>query len=150
MLEHDPETNRLKIKPGHDPPWLRVNPPAGDPNTWQYCAECYDTWVKASNRSGCHVPFRDRASQSSMRPSWRSQQKREELIEEERRLNEEAEAAREHEAEEVAQPESEPEAESEPCLSEAEPDIAPAQDGKSVGPSASEAEDEIVLPAVPQ
>jgi len=83
-----------------------------------------------------------------MRPSWRSQQKREELIEEERRLHEEEEAARESEAQEVAQPESEPE--SEPCASEAEPDATAAQDGKGVGLSASEAEEEVVLPALPQ
>jgi len=36
VFEHDAGTNRLRIKPGHDPPWLRVNPPAADPNTWQY------------------------------------------------------------------------------------------------------------------
>ena len=37
LFEHDPNTNRLKLKPGQEAPWLRQNPPAGDPNTWQFC-----------------------------------------------------------------------------------------------------------------
>ena len=34
VFEHDVDTNRLSLKPGQTPPWLRPNPPRGDANTW--------------------------------------------------------------------------------------------------------------------
>ena len=41
VFEHDEATNRLTIKPGQTPPWLRQSEglPPGDPNVWLYCED---------------------------------------------------------------------------------------------------------------
>jgi len=85
VFEHDPETNRLSIKPGHDPPWRRPNTPQGDQCTWQYCTDCHAEWVAPpDNRKKGHTTLRDKASQGMMRPTWRSRQQREEALAEAR------------------------------------------------------------------
>ena len=78
-FDWDAATNRLTLKPGQPPPWLRQSVPPGDPNHWLYCDECYTHWIGPTDRrrSPCGVPFRDKASQCMMRPTWKSQQQRE-------------------------------------------------------------------------
>ena len=41
VFEHDEATNRLSIKPGQTPPWLRQSEslPPDDPNIWLYCED---------------------------------------------------------------------------------------------------------------
>ena len=42
VFQHDEATNRLTIKPGQTPPWLRQSEggiPPGDPNIWLYCED---------------------------------------------------------------------------------------------------------------
>ena len=117
VFAYDEATNRLTIKPGQVPPWLRPSEhlPPGDPNIWIYCEDCYTQcpevfwhvrrmcngrcmllwWRSPMNdepddsltarhlgpvdrrKSAQQVPFRDKASQVMMRPTWRSQQRRE-------------------------------------------------------------------------
>ena len=80
-FEHDPATNCLTLKPGQAPPWLRQSEkaPPGDPNIWLYCEDCYTQFIGPADRrkSARGVPFRDKASQCVMKPTWRSQQRRE-------------------------------------------------------------------------
>ena len=77
---YDPATNRLTLRPGQSAPWLRGHVPHGDPNVWLYCADCYTQWIGPVDRrkSASGVPFRDKASQQIMRPTWRSAQRMEE------------------------------------------------------------------------
>ena len=76
---YDPATNRLTLRPGQTAPWLREHVPHGDPNVWLYCEDCYTQWVGPVDRrkSANGVPFRDKASQCMMRPTWRSAQRME-------------------------------------------------------------------------
>ena len=41
VFEHDEATNRLTIKPGQTPPWLRQSEhlPPGESNIWLYCED---------------------------------------------------------------------------------------------------------------
>lgn len=64
VFEHDSATNRLRLKNidgGY--PWF-----AEKPGHWLYCVDCYDRYISRSERS--HVPFRDKASQHFVRPTW--------------------------------------------------------------------------------
>ena len=36
---HDPDTNRLSLRPGVHPPWLRPNAPPGEHSVWLYCED---------------------------------------------------------------------------------------------------------------
>ena len=66
-FQHDAETNRLSLKPGIDPPWLRSFGKGGASDTdesWLYCSNCAD---QHKNKSGSHIPFRDKASQQWMK-----------------------------------------------------------------------------------
>ena len=69
MFEHDSCTNRLRLKNKHyGAPWISQKP-----GHWLYCVDCYDRYIGKSNKS--HVPFRDKASQHSLRATW-NQRKR--------------------------------------------------------------------------
>ena len=162
---YDPATNRLTLRPGQSAPWLREHVPHGDPNVWLYCEECHKQWIGPVDRrkSPNGVPFRDKASQCMMRPTWRSAQRLEQTASEEAAsaapvvdfgVNEQREE--EHEgldgdavddipcdaAEEVGvvpQPESEPE--SEPVAQDgvAEPDVVVEADDVDGGTAENDA-----------
>ena len=73
MFVHDPETNTLALKPGARGPWLRpthASIPPNDPNTWLYCAECKDRYFPRGVKKA-HIPFRDKASQHYLKPTFR-------------------------------------------------------------------------------
>ena len=63
VFDYDPTTNRLSLKPGQPPPWLRQNVGQGDPNVWLYCEDCFTQHVGPGDRrrSAGGVPFRDKA-----------------------------------------------------------------------------------------
>ena len=69
MFRHDPQTNRLSLKEGKREPWLRDLAFAKGERmrTWLYCLECQSRYFETGKRASGHIPFRDRASQSSMR-----------------------------------------------------------------------------------
>ena len=61
-FEYDAAENRLRLKAGVEPPWLRqfAQGGASDPDcTWLYCTHCVDQHKK----NGFHIPYRDKASQ---------------------------------------------------------------------------------------
>ena len=69
IFKHDACTNRLRLKNtdgGY--PWF-----AEKLGNWLYCTDCYERYIAKSERS--HVPFRDKASQHFIRPTW-NQRKR--------------------------------------------------------------------------
>ena len=73
IFEHDPETNKLSLKPGVREPWIR--PPNArikdSTHTWLYCGDCHERCFAKSKRTNSQVPFRDRASQCLMKgPQW--------------------------------------------------------------------------------
>ena len=65
VFEHDPETNLLKLREGKPRPWLTSR---GD--EWLYCADCWGRWLSPKGLTAGHVPFRDKASQGSLKKSW--------------------------------------------------------------------------------
>ena len=69
LFSHDPETNRLCLKDGKKEPWLRDMSFAKSEKqkTWLYCVDCHTRYFSTGKRVSGHIPFRDRASQSSMR-----------------------------------------------------------------------------------
>ena len=69
MFRHDPQTNRLSLKEGKREPWLRDLALAKGERmrTWLYCLDCQSRYFETGKRAAGHIPFRDRASQSSMR-----------------------------------------------------------------------------------
>ena len=69
MFQHDPDTNRLSLKEGKHPPWLKkLSGRTKHANPWLYCVDCKDQWFKTSSNRRGHIPYRDRASQAWMRP----------------------------------------------------------------------------------
>ena len=74
MFAHDPTTNRLSLK-GEFPPWISC-----DNKAWNYCIDCHDKFFSTGQKTVHHVPFRDRASQSNMKISWRERKRRAEEI----------------------------------------------------------------------
>ena len=80
---------------------MRQNAGQGDTNVWNYCEDCYTQFVGPPDkrRSARGVPFRDKASQCMLRPTWRSQQRREEAADEASAAQPTAEAASEAAAE---------------------------------------------------
>jgi hypothetical protein len=69
IFKHDPSTNRLLMKDtdgGY--PWY-----AEKRGHWLYCTDCYERFIVKNERS--YVPFRDKASQHFIRPTW-NQRKR--------------------------------------------------------------------------
>ena len=75
MFVWDKDTNRLSLVPGKTEPWIRPGHSkiaADDPNTWLYCNECRERWFrKGAERGTSHVPFRDKASQHFLKPTYR-------------------------------------------------------------------------------
>ena len=69
MFNHDTNTNRLSLKEGKREPWLRdLTKAKGErAKTWLYCLDCYSRYFETGKRAHGHIPFRDRAGQSSMR-----------------------------------------------------------------------------------
>ena len=78
MFVHDKETNALRLRDAQDGyPW--VSEKHGE---WLYCADCYERWLNASDRSRWNfVPFRDKASQGSLKPTWNQLKRRHEETE---------------------------------------------------------------------
>jgi len=83
MFVHDANTNRLSLKPDVLEPWIRPSHPkipADDPNSWLYCAECRERWFRQKGeRPHSHVPFRDKASQNWLKPTYRRGKEKEEV-----------------------------------------------------------------------
>jgi len=80
MFDWDEGSNKLKLKPGREEPWIMHNPaPSESAATWRYCISCHDRWAAKAKAQRAFVTYRDKASQSNLRPSWhevRRQQKR--------------------------------------------------------------------------
>ncbi len=72
---HEPMTNRLSLKPGVPAPWIRPFHPevaAEDENKWLYCVPCRERYFpKKGERAQSHIPFRDKASQHHLKPTYR-------------------------------------------------------------------------------
>ena len=51
VFQYDEATNRLTIKPGQTPPWLRQSErlPQGEPNIWLYCEDGLFAFVVSSD-----------------------------------------------------------------------------------------------------
>ena len=83
MFVWDEGTNRLSLAPGKTEPWIRPSHAKiaeDDPNTWLYCTECRERWFrKAGERGTSHVPFRDKASQHFLKPTYRRGKEKEEV-----------------------------------------------------------------------
>ena len=69
IFAYDPNTNRLSLKEGKREPWKRDMTRAKNDKhkTWLYCTDCHSHHFATGRRVFGHIPFRDRASQSSMR-----------------------------------------------------------------------------------
>ena len=65
---HSKRTNRLSLRQGVQPPWIRPNAPTGEQAVWQYCQGCSDSYFHAGQRTKAHIPYRDKASQHWIRP----------------------------------------------------------------------------------
>ena len=73
MFEHDPCTNKLALKPGMAKPWVRPSHPSipcDDRNTWLYCVDCKARYFGKTDTKA-HIPFRDKASQHYLKPTYR-------------------------------------------------------------------------------
>lgn len=72
IFEHNPSSNRLSLREGVHPPWVR--PKHGrqkdKENTWLYCNDCRETHV-GQKSNVTHVPFRDKDAQRKMKPEYR-------------------------------------------------------------------------------
>ena len=70
MFKHDEETNRLSLQEGRHEPWRRVDHWQRTPSAseWLYCRDCVDRYFETGKRAHGHIPYRDRASQSLLRP----------------------------------------------------------------------------------
>ena len=83
MFVYDADTNRLSLRDGMAEPWLRPSYPnmaQDDPNTWLYCKPCRERWFpKRGERQNSHVPFRDKASQNWLKPTYRRGRAKEEV-----------------------------------------------------------------------
>ncbi len=66
-FEYDSETNRLSLRAGVEPPWLRTFGKGGAAHadeSWLYCTNCAD---QHKRKPGSYIPFRDKASQQWMK-----------------------------------------------------------------------------------
>jgi hypothetical protein len=82
VFAHDPDTNRLCLKPGMPRPWVRPGRGGGRGGSsqgdaaktqqWLFCLECKSRFQPSGGRVHSHVPFRDRASQAWMKPARRN------------------------------------------------------------------------------
>jgi len=75
IFEHDPETNRLRLKEGKNEPWIKPesNRSKDTTNTWLYCYDCKSRYCPDSRSvPKTHLTYRDRASQLNLRPVTRN------------------------------------------------------------------------------
>ena len=64
IFEHDATTNRLRLRNTEGGfPWY-----AEKSGHWLYCIDCHERYIAKSERS--QIPFRDKASQHFMKPTW--------------------------------------------------------------------------------
>ena len=70
MFEHDEDTNALRLRDNENGyPWMSEKP-----SELLFCVDCYDRWLSTSEKTRWHfVPFRDKASQGNLKPTWNSQ-----------------------------------------------------------------------------
>ena len=88
MFAYNEKTNCLSLREGKEPPWLRPVhgriTKASEDCTWLYCVDCHkfvfdgdachQRWRRA--REGTprsHIPFRDAASVTKRKPSFKAQ-----------------------------------------------------------------------------
>ncbi len=90
MFEHDEESNALRLRDNENGyPWMSER--AGE---WLYCVDCYDRWLSTSERSRWHfVPFRDKASQGNLKPTWKHLKRRHDELERDSQSHETADVA---------------------------------------------------------
>ena len=68
MFKHDADTNRLSLVEGMHAPWRKKEDGRANlEKPWLYCVDCKNTYFPSSKRQRGHIPFRDAASQSSMK-----------------------------------------------------------------------------------
>ena len=75
IFKHNPATNRLSLREGVQKPWLRPQHSrcVDDVSTWLYCTDCKDRYCKdPARRPHSHVPYRDMASRSRLKPVKRN------------------------------------------------------------------------------
>jgi hypothetical protein len=78
MFKHNADSNVLSLG-RHDEgfPWISEHP-----DEWLYCVECFERYINGSDRSRMiHVPFRDKASQGLMKPTWRERKREHDTLE---------------------------------------------------------------------
>ena len=69
---YDKRTNRLSLRAGVQPPWIRATARPGDRNVWFVCLDCKVRYFNdTGRRSHAHIPYRDKASQHWNRPIFR-------------------------------------------------------------------------------
>ncbi len=78
VFVHDPVTNVLGVKPEKDEPWIKPNS-----QLFLYCVDCHDRFISAKENNFSFVPFRDKASQSLLRPTWLERKRQIEAAQEE-------------------------------------------------------------------
>ena len=75
VFEWDPATNKLKLKDGVKPPWIRnmVDWVKDKGKTWLYCQECKDRYLPTKGQPNTRpfIPYRDKAAQRNLRPHRR-------------------------------------------------------------------------------
>ena len=78
MFEHDEDTKALRLRDSENGcPWISEKP-----GEWLVCVDCYDRWLSTSERTRWHfVPFRDKASQGNLKPTWNHLKRRHEELE---------------------------------------------------------------------
>ncbi len=82
VFEHDSVTNVLRVKPGKDEPWVKPNT-----QSFLYCVDCYDRFISPKENNSSFIPFRDKASQSLLRPTWLERKRQIEAAQEEARAD---------------------------------------------------------------
>ena len=142
MFEYDPQTNRLSLRPGKLPPWIRKETGHGaavakdKTKCWSYCLDCKQRYCPdTKQRPRAFLTFRDKAAQLNLRPNVRQEAPP-------------SEGVGQSSAEQGATQATQPEPETEPQLPE---DAAPFDDNCEVeeGPLLEEdSDEEVVLPVV--
>ena len=88
MFAYTEKTNCLSLREGKEPPWLRPvhgrSTKASEDCTWLYCVDCHkflfdgdashQRWRRARDgKPPSHIPFRDAASVTKRKPSFKAQ-----------------------------------------------------------------------------
>ncbi len=82
VFVHDPATNTLRLKPDKREPWVKPNN-----QSFLYCVDCYDRFISPKENTFSFVPFRDKASQSLLRPTWLERKRQIEAAQEDARAD---------------------------------------------------------------